>query len=166
MERITIKNSIKDTLLTQYQICIEKITKAIENVSDKIWSELKNDWSYGWNAYHIIEGMDFYSSKSPVDFKWGRRAGIDWEKDSKEVSTQKIQNITKKQLHDYLNDLKEKISTNLQNTSENDFLQQDGFKWFKSALERHLYSLRHAEWHLGEANKSLREYGDQRMKWK
>jgi hypothetical protein len=165
MEKITIKNSIKDVLLSQYQLCWEKALNAIENSSNDLWLDLKNDWCYAWNAYHIIEGMDFYSRTSPEGMEWGKRAGIDWNKDDKEVAEKKYQKITKDLVREYLDDLKENVTRNLHNTSDSDFLQQGEFKWFKSRLERHLYSLRHAEFHIGELNKSLRQSDNLRIKW-
>ena len=165
MEKITIKNSIKDVLLSQYQNCWEKTKLAIENASDEVWSFLKDEWCFAWNAYHVIEGMDFYSRKTPKGMEWGIRAGIDWNKDDKETVAEKYKSITKDLVREYLKDLTEKVNQNLIETSDNDFLQPGEFKWFKSRLERHLYSIRHAEFHIGELNKSLRDFGNKRIKW-
>lgn len=159
------KNSVGNNILAQFDQSWKMLSEAIDNAPDDLWIELKNDWCYAANVFHIIESVDFYSKEDKAGMEWGKRIGIDWSKDSKEEVNKKRQKISKDLNRNYLAEIKEKLEKIFKNTSDYVFLQADNFKYFSSNLERQIYSLRHAAHHIGELNKALREHGYKRIKW-
>ena len=159
------KSSLGNIVLVQFDQCWKMLSEAIDNATDDLWIEFENDWCYAGNVFHIIEAVDFYSRTDKEGMKWGKRAGIDWDRDSKEEANKKRQKITKVSNQNYMEEIKEKLNKVLKNTSDETFLQADNFKYFSSNLERQIYSLRHAAHHIGELNKVLREHGNKRIKW-
>lgn len=142
------------------------LRQAIENITDEHWLEIVNDWSFSWTVCHIIETAEFYSRNTPEGMEWGKITGINHETDTDEMKIQKQARITKELLLNYLDEIEERITTYIENTSDEDLFEKDGFDpHLKSILEKLLYLLRHNMHHIGELNKALRDWNCQRISW-
>jgi len=166
MSRIESKTSIGNALALQYDKTFNMITDGIENVSDELWNLNKNDWRFAWNSFHIVETISFYIHDDPNEMKWGERAGINWKKDKGDSLIEKMNKITKDLVKSYIIDVKENLNQKFKNMSDAKFLSKDKFgQNFSSNLERHIYSIRHAIFHAGELNKTLRDNNEKRINW-
>ncbi len=160
------ENSISKALLSQFNRHWDMLKQAIENYPDEEWGKDEGEWTFSYIIFHIIETTKFYIANSPDEMNWGARAGIDWEKDSKEKIAKAKIDMSKKFLSDYMNEIKEKTTELLENISEEELTNTDSFQWFKSILEKLIYLLRHNSVHLGELSKTLRDEGFERMIWR
>ncbi|MHA2365864.1 MAG: DinB family protein [Candidatus Hodarchaeales archaeon] len=152
-------------LLNQFNSSWSMLHQAIENIPEKMWLDTKNDWSFSFNVYHIIETANFYIKNDPKDMIWGKRANIDWNNDSESNIIEKKSKITKNDLLIYLDETKVTISEVLESMADNELMSKDDFKWFNSIIEKLLYLLRHNMHHIGELNKTLRDYECKRIEW-
>lgn len=165
MSSIDSKSSIGNALTLQYDKIFNMITDGIDNVSDELWKIYRNDWRYAWNSFHIVETINYHLLDDPNEMRWGERAGINWEKDKGDSLVEKMNKITKDFVKSYIIEVKENLNQKFKNTSDVEFLSTDKFSDFSSNLERHIYSIRHAIFHVGELNKTLRNNNEKRIKW-
>lgn len=165
MNSMDNKSSIGNALALQYDKIFNMTTEGIDKVSEKLWKLYKNDWRYAWNSFHIVETISYHLQDGPNEMKWGERAGINWEKDKGDSLIEKMNKITKDLVKSYIIEVKENLNQKFKNTSDAEFLSKDEFGYFSSNLERHIYSIRHAIFHAGELNKTLRDNNEKRIKW-
>jgi len=156
--------TVSKILLGQYDNSWKMLNQAIENASHELWSEI-NEWGYSFNIYHIIETVEFYFHNSPESMEWGKRANINWEKDTESSIAEKKKKITKDDLLRYLKEIKLRTKSIFESTRDTALYKKDEFHWFNSILEKYLYSLRHSMHHIGELNKALRDNDCPRIKW-
>ena len=95
--------------------------------------------------------------------EWGARGRIDW--DSLDSLDEKIKYLTKDFLRDYLNEIKGTLTSTLSTLSYQQMVSTDDFSWFSSILDKYLYLLRHNMMHIGELNKTLRDFQRPRLQW-
>jgi hypothetical protein len=159
------KHTISDILLYQFQDKWRILKQAIEKIPEKKLHNGKGDWTYSWNIYHIIETADFYIRDTHEDMEWGKKARVDWDKDSKEKIKEKKSKITKEVILNYLEEIDKKVTDVLINLSDEDIMKKDGFYWFDSILGKLIYLLRHNHHHIGELAYALREWDCERIRW-
>ena len=159
------KIGFKNSLLNQFDKNWEMAKIAIYACPEDKWHSGTEDWVYSFTIYHIIETADFYSRDNPETMNWGKKAGIDWNKDQKEDIEEKKLKISKEFLLNYLEEIRERIRSLLSETDDNSLLQKDKFHWFDSVFEKLLYLLRHNSHHIGELARTLRDYDCDRIKW-
>ena len=156
-------------LLSQFNSSWKMLHQAIEKVPEDLWSKPGNNWTYSMNTYHIIETADFYSRPweglTAEGMEWGKRAGINWESESKTTIDERVSRITKEDLLVYLEEIIYRISELLESLAENELLERDSFHHHITVLEKLLYLLRHNMHHIGELNKTLRDSESERIKW-
>jgi hypothetical protein len=165
MTKKETKNFVSNALLAQFNRHWNMLEQAIEKYPQELWFVDEGDWTYSYIIFHILETTKFYIAKSPDEMEWGKRASIDWEKDSKEKITEAKSKITKEFLLEYMEELKEDTSNLLEKLSIEELDNKEGFHWFESVLEKLLYLLRHNSVHLGELAKTLRDKNLERMIW-
>lgn len=159
-------NRIGSILSKEFKNSWNMLRQGIENISEELWNVTVNEWSYVWTVYHIIETAEYYSRSTPKGMAWGRRAGINWEIDSEEIIDQKKLDLTKTKLLNYLEEIEDRITDLLENSSDQYFFETDDFDdGSLLILEKLLYLLRHNMFHLGELNKVLRNANCKRMRW-
>ena len=156
---------ISRILLNQFQDKWRMLKQTIEKIPEEKIHNGKGDWTYSWNIYHIIETADFYIRDTHEDMVWGKRAGVDWDKDSKDKIIEKKTEITKDFLLDYIEEIDKKIIDVLTNLSDEDLMKKDGFYWFDTILDKLIYLLRHNHHHIGELALALREWDCERVSW-
>lgn len=155
---------IKAALINQYTSVWKMLQAAIENVPDEHWDSGVGHWYYSLSAYHIIETAQFYLGSNPDKMKWGARAGINWDEvDGAEKYV--LPKLTKELISSYLQEIGQEWANTLKSASDADFLKKDGFHWISSILEKLMYLLRHTNYHVGELNRALREWGLAPARW-
>ena len=122
-----VENFLSKDFLRQFEGNWNMLKQAIEKYPNEFWGKDKGDWTYSWTIHHIIETTEFYIANSPESMKWGKRVGIDWDNDSKKDIIRKKAEISKTFLLEYLKEMKDKVSSFLKESNENDFIEKDGF---------------------------------------
>ncbi|MHA3963789.1 MAG: hypothetical protein AM325_009630 [Candidatus Thorarchaeota archaeon SMTZ1-45] len=168
---------IIEQLIEQFESSWLMLRQSIENVPDdkwdvgievidKPWAEVKgqNIWYFSERIFHIIQTVEFYSSDEPEVMKWGGRiGGIDWRKESPQITASRIK---KDDMIAYLEETKMKLRNKLRTFTDDDMFETDGFsKWQPSRLAKFLYTMRHSMWHIGELSRTLREWDCERLEW-
>ncbi|MHA1332042.1 MAG: hypothetical protein ACTSR2_13310 [Candidatus Hodarchaeales archaeon] len=123
----------------------------------------KNYWVFNLTMYHVIETTDYYIRNNPKGMPWGERGQIDWK--STDPLELKIAKLTKTLIKTYHEEVKNKTTKKLEGMSDFEFYLSDEFSWFSTILEKYLYLLRHNMMHIGELNKSLRDWQLKRIEW-
>ena len=140
----------------------------MDNITDEHWGEVLSDekdgyWAFSLMIYHILETTDFYMRFSPEGMEWGQKGQIDWKSDV--ILEEKITSLTKSFLKQYLAEIKGKLDNIFRLTPVNSLYEADGFSWIPCVLDKYLYLLRHNMMHIGELNKSLRDWKYPRINW-
>ncbi len=156
--------NIPNWLLKQFQSSMKMLRTALENIPDDRWHDGTGDWYFSYNAYHVVETMNFYIQDSPDKMKWGDRAGYHWEKGI-DVEKEILPKITKEIVTDYLRDIEELVTKTLSSMTMENLIANDEFHWFESVFEKLIYLLRHNMHHIGELSKTLRDWGSKTAKW-
>ena len=144
------------------------LLQTIDNISDDGWGHVlsqdkENYWVFSLTVYHILETTDFYIRVSPDGMVWGQKGRIDWKSDV--ILEDKIAHLTKIFLKQYLAEIRSKLNDIFRLTSVDLLYKADGFPWFPCVLDKYLYLLRHNMMHIGELNKSLRDWKYPRINW-
>lgn len=159
------KSDIARGLARQFQAMWDMLRQAVDQVQGDCWTRGKDNWCYSLRVYHIIETAAFYSRETPEGMKWGTRLGtVDWWE--KMTAQEAAQKLTKQDMTKYLEEMEERIEASLAASTNKSLLEQDGFHWFSSILEKLQYLLRHNSYHIGELALALREWDCERIKWK
>jgi hypothetical protein len=165
---ILSNNNLLMVLSRQFKHSWALLLQAINSNSDDRWGEVlshdKEDyWVFSLTVYHILETTDFYMQFSPDSMEWGQKGQIDWE--SQKQIGDKINKLTKSLILQYLDEIEEKFGSILSLTPVSQLFKADGFSWFPCVLDKYLYLLRHNMMHIGELNKSLRDWRYPRISW-
>ena len=159
------KSEIAGALARQFKGMWAMLRQAVEQVPSDYWIRGKDNWCYSLRVYHIIEAAAYYSRETPKGMKWGERLGtVDWWE--KMTAKEAAQKLTKQDMKAYLDEMDERIEAVLAASTDESLLEQDGFHWFSSPLEKLQYLLRHSSYHIGELALALREWDCERIKWK
>ncbi|MBN1330562.1 MAG: DinB family protein [Candidatus Heimdallarchaeota archaeon] len=153
---------ISNGLLSQFASTWKMLKQAINIIPDEYWYMTNKEWTYSYTVYHIIETQEFYLRNDPEGMQWGRLLG--GEIDNENIPAEE-KYPSKAVIIDYMEKIETKIIEHLQNISNEQLFQKDGFKWFSSVFEKLLYLLRHNAHHLGELGRMLREWDCERMRW-
>jgi hypothetical protein len=140
---------------------------ATKLIPDTLWShgvEEDKEWFYSLRVYHIIETAEFYSRDTDQGMQWGARLGkVNWWETIPHEEAAKT--IAKGDMLIYSDEIAKYIRRKLRNSTDEDLLEQDGFHWFSSILNKYVYLIRHNTYHLGELTMFLRMHGLERIKW-
>ncbi len=159
-----IKSEIAKSLARQFKGTWDMLRQAIDKVPSECWTRGKENWCYSLRVYHVIETAAFYSRETPEGMKWGTRLGTEdwWEKMTAQEAAELL---TKEDMTAYLKEMEVHVETALAAYTDASLLEQDGFHWFASILEKYQYLLRHNSYHIGELALALREWDCERIKW-
>ena len=158
------REPIAKALVSQYKSVWKMLQNAITNVSDEAWHDGVGKWYFSQTAYHIIETAEFYLSSDPDVMQWGARAGVVWD-DVEDIQKELLPKLTKELVNSYLQEIEQKWADTLKSASDSKLLETDGFHWFSSILDKLIYLLRHTNYHVGELNRALREWGLEPARW-
>ena len=136
---------------------------AINDIPERHWRSGDDNYLIPARlVYHVIETAGYYSGRTPKEFEWGHRFGVDWESATPE------QLPTKDQALAYLEDVQARVDTWLRGMDDSHLLATDTeFLWPGSSfLDRALYLLQHNRQHIGELNAELRRRALPRVHWR
>ena len=156
-------SKISESIIENFSLTWEMYSEAIDSIPYEHWRTGEIDYLIPARLMlHAVETIDFYSNKSPNDFKHGYRFKID----GKTASPNQLP--SKDQLRTYLEEVRDKTESWLRGLSDEDFLSHESeFPWTGSTvLGRVLYLLEHCRQHFGELNAELRRRGLPRIKWR
>jgi uncharacterized damage-inducible protein DinB len=158
------KEPIAKALVNQYTSVWKTLQAAIKKVPDEKWHDGVGQWYFSQTAYHIIETAQFYLGSDPDEMKWGARAGINWD-DVNDIEKEVLPKLTKELVNSYLLEVGEELTGAMRSVPNEEFFKTDGFEWFSSILDKLTYLLRHTNYHVGELNRALREWGLAPVRW-
>ena len=153
--------TIGQTLAEQYDRVWGTLRDALGKMSDQQWRESDCDWlTPVRQAYHIVETAEFYAGAKGQGYKWGSLGGNWEESPSAELPSQA-------QMLAFLERVQATVRKWLVECGDAEYLLPEaGFAWTGGTrLSRALYSLRHAQHHLGQLNAELRRKGLARGEW-
>ncbi|MHA2159357.1 MAG: hypothetical protein ACXABE_10700 [Candidatus Thorarchaeota archaeon] len=156
---------LSQSILNQFLRALEMTHDAIKNVPDSKWHDGHGKWFFSLNAYHNVETIEFYLRDDPKGMKWGSRAGFSWD-DVKDIQNDILPKISKGLVEEYIEEVKEVLSTKLHDATDDYLLGNDNFKGFLCVLEKLQYALRHTAQHCGELSLALRSWDSPHSKWK
>lgn len=158
------KSTIAKSMARQFKGMWDMLRQAVEQVPSDCWTRGKENWCYSLLVYHIIETAAFYSRDTPEGMVWGKRLGeVDWWE--RMTAQEAARQLTKQDMKAYLDEMEKHIEVFLVASTDERLLEQDGFNWFSSILEKLQYLLRHCSYHVGELALALREWDCERIKW-
>jgi hypothetical protein len=148
-----------DICKNEYYALIEMLHKSINLCSEELWDKRTETPPFWQLAYHAIYYLDFYLGDSPKNHE--QRFDI------KENLNERMENIlTKKQLKDYLIEIKKKCSRVLDNLSTEKLEGKNSYYWTGPTLaHRLIYNIRHSQHHMGQLNLILRRNSNTAVKW-
>ena len=154
---------IKEALVLDMQSAFKMLKEAVSRIEGEFWKEEKNNWRYGTFLWHAIETIDFYMSDSAEAFHPLSEASDKTLEEEIEIINSKDKLFFEK----FLADVESKTFNILEEMSEKDLLEKDGFEkmGFISRLHKYLYMIRHTMVHLGELSKTLRDKDGKGIRW-
>ncbi len=155
---------ISKALVNQFTSVWKTLQAAIKKVPDERWHDGVGQWCYSQTAFHIIETAQFYLGSDPDEMIWGARAGINWN-DVDDIKKEVLPKLTKELVNSYLLEIGKLLADTMRIVPDDEFHKIDGFHWFSSILEKLIYLLRHTNYHVGELNRALREWGLAPARW-
>jgi uncharacterized damage-inducible protein DinB len=156
--------SIAKALVNQFTSVWKMLQAAVKKVPDERWHDGVGQWYYSQTTFHIIETAQFYLGSDPDEMKWGARAGINWD-DVTDIEKEVLPKLTKELVNSYLGEVGQEAADAMRSVPDDEFFKTDGFHWFNSILDKLMYLLRHTNYHVGELNRSLREWGLKPVRW-
>ena len=148
-------------LLAQFNRALHMFRSGVEKFSEVDWYQGESpDRRPASLAYHLLEAVDFYAGDLPANqFPWGQRFGVDWESDDPALLP------TQAQIKEYSKEVEQKLAAWLEEvdlTAPETLFKYTG----RIVLERGMYSLRHAQHHVGELSRELELRGQKGPEWR
>jgi hypothetical protein len=136
----------------------------LKSCPDEVWDDRTGGPPFWHVAYHAMWFLDWYLSDSKET-----RENFNWKFGKKIPNA--LRNtpetaLTKKQLFEYLSEIKEKAKIRFDNLTSDEFIQPSIFDWHgNSVLSSLLYNLRHVMLHIGALNLRLHRKGVKLDNW-
>ena len=156
---------LSSILNNQFKGFWEHFHQILDKIPNDRLHDGEENWTTCWILYHLIETAEFYYQDSPEKMKWGKKAGFDWKKNTKEEINKKMSLVTKEILREYAREIENRIEKHLNQMLDTDLLKKDDFEWFDSILGKLIYLLQHNHFHMGELAQKMREMGGEKFKW-
>lgn len=146
----------KNVLQSQYLASLEMLKKTIEKCPKSMWADPEPKNKFWHIVYHALFYAHFYLHSTEGDF-------IPWEKHRNVVSLSPsddpdaVQPYSQAELLEYLAFCQEQVR---EKVASADLEAESGFHWLPfTALEKHLYNIRHIQLHTGELCERLGQAG-------
>jgi hypothetical protein len=137
------------------------LREAIANCPDEQWRIGENHFLVPARlAFHVIQACDFHLDDHPGQYNW-HRFGLDWEEAQGQEFPGKAETLA------YLEETKAKVEAWLRRLGDAGLVGPDAsHKYFPTALEHALYTLRHLQYHLGQVDAVFNRRGIKSPEWK
>lgn len=148
------------SLTDQYDRLWLSMRDALTKCPDDLWRKSDVDWLIPARlAYHAIQACDFYS-RPTRDFNWNNLQS-NWE------TSPPDQLPSRQKILDYQAHVAQQVKAWLLDLGDTGLLTEETvFIWTGALiLDRAIYSLRHAQHHLGQLNAELRRHNLPRGEW-
>ena len=155
--------TIGETLIGQFDRVWQTLREGIEKIPEEHWRSGEIDFLVpARQGHHAIQAVEFYARPEEKGFDGTARFGVHGAK----APADKLP--TQKQMLEYLEEIRERVSTLLGQMSDVQMLApKKAFPWTgPNILARAVYTLRHTQAHIGELNSELRRRGLERAEWK
>ncbi|MFX1305077.1 MAG: DinB family protein [Promethearchaeota archaeon] len=159
-----ISKIFSDAIYEQYGAAIGMLENNLKSCPKELWDDRVNGPPFWYVAYHAMWYLDWYLSDSQIaresfKSKFGEDLSQDLNK-SPEIT------LTRKQLLEYLSEIKEKTKNRFGDLTTDDLLKPSIFEWHgNSVLSSLLYNLRHIMLHIGTLNLRLHRKGVKLNNW-
>ncbi len=153
---------IGSVLARQFACILHSLRDALSHLDDQQWRTGEIEFLVpARQTYHLLELADFFVSDGPDRFKWNP-LGIP------DVASFPDQFPSQDKMLAYLALVEERVAAWLTSRSDPDLLGPNPvFHWTGPTLLDHaVYSLRHAQHHVGLLNSELRRRGLPRGEWR
>lgn len=153
----------KTLLWQQFGAAIDMLENAIVACPDELWNDRSQRPEYWYVVFHALFWLDFYPSKSEVEFQPPAPFTLD-ELDPAGLIPERP--YTKEELHRYLEYGRKKCRAAIEaltdaQTSEHCVFDRPDV----TAGELFLYNMRHVQHHAGQLNLILRQKTDSAPRW-
>jgi uncharacterized damage-inducible protein DinB len=153
-----LETTIGEVVARQFDRVWDTLRDALSKLSDEEYRTSDCEWLAPIRlAYHVVETAEFYTLKNVEDGS----PPLDWDNGPAEKLP------AKEELLAYLERVQPIVRTWLTTCSNEEFLsaEPDFNDSGGTRLDRMIYSLRHAQHHVGQINAELRRRGLPRGKW-
>jgi hypothetical protein len=147
---------IKTILQSQYLATLEMLKNAIEQCPESKWADPEPKNKFWHIAFHSLFFTHFYLHPTEGDF-------VPWEKHRDVVSLspsddpEAAQPYSQAELLEYLAFCQQQVR---EKVTVADLEAESGFHWLPfTALEKHIYNIRHTQLHAGELCERLGQAG-------
>ncbi|MFX1572504.1 MAG: DinB family protein [Promethearchaeota archaeon] len=155
---------LSDAIFEQYGAAIGMLEKNLNSCPKELWDDKTIGPPFWQVAYHAMWFLDWYlsdSKKARENFK--SKFG---EEVSRDLNISPEITLTRKQLLEYLSNLKEKTKNRFEDLTTDDLIKPSVFEWHgNSVLSSLLYNLRHLMLHIGALNLRLHRKGVKLDNW-
>lgn len=145
----------------QFGAGLKMIEDIINECSDELWNDYNQEIIIFQVVYHAISSVDFYlcATKEEVNSFKGPYGDDDNFHDSSK-------NLTKKQLLDYLGEVKVKATKRIQALTVEELNEDPIYEWHgTSAMGSFMYNLRHLMLHVGALHVRVNAAGKAPLQW-
>ena len=140
----------------------QMLRRAIELCPAELWDQRTDEPPFWQQAYHTIWGIDFYLSDSPENF----RSASFIEGEAANLKHIPTKTPSPQQINDYLKEVIQKCETVLNSLTTEQLQGENAFPWTGTTpAHRHIYSIRHAQHHVGWLNSILARRTDTAAEW-
>jgi hypothetical protein len=146
-------NPQAEALAEQFLRTLFMLRTAIETFSEKAWYEGETNYQRPAGlALHIVQTMDFYSTRKPGEASSDALAQVNWQvRDSSKLPSQE-------DIFRFLDRVEERLANFIEEVDLG--AEETMFPWTGATLlSRAMYSLRHAQHHLADMAMELQRRG-------
>jgi tetratricopeptide (TPR) repeat protein len=148
-------------LSEQYGAGLKMLENIIKECNDKLWEDYNQEIIISQVVYHALSSTDFYLSRTKQESdSFKAKYGDDDSFNNKEKK------FTKKQLLEYLEEIKVKSNKRFKDISIEELNDKPIFDWHgTSVLGSLLYNLRHVMLHVGALHVRVNAAGKEPLPW-
>jgi hypothetical protein len=147
----------KAVLQSQFLATLEMLKMAIEQCPDEMWVDPQPKNKFWHIAFHSLFFTHFYLHPTEDDY-------VPWEKHRQEVVSLQpsddpdpVEPYAKDEVLEFLAFCQQQVR---EKVAASDLEAKSGFNWLPfTALEKHLYNIRHTQLHVGELCERLGQAG-------
>ena len=160
---MSVNTPIIRELSQQYQAALKMIGDVIDKCKEEIWQDYSQDVVISQLVYHVLDSADLFLAKVNDQEKFFKNKYRLSNPSLKEPN--KI--LTKKQLSDYLEEIKTKASKTFNSISFEEFVTELNSDFFTpySRFGILLWNLRHLTNHIGALHARITILGNEPLPW-
>ena len=154
---------LSKALLEQYGAAIKMLERIMNKCPEKTWNDRSSGPPFWQVSYHAMHFLDWYLGSSKEEREEFQKEFKDFPHQFDRVPEEIL---TRKQLINYLSQIKKKTKKRLENISVSELMQPSVFEWHgNSVLSSLMYNLRHVMVHIGALSSKLHRIGVDFESW-